>query len=140
MFDFEKLEVYLKAKAFNNQVFDYITVNKNFDRVTRDQLRRASFSIMLNIAAKNEQRNPFHHQPSQHKLRQPAAVERWTAKVTPKAQQCWQGEDADHRQQPRHHDTCGFRIAQQDRFKIGKPECRARPMERVSEKREHCGQ
>lgn len=50
MFDFEKLEVYLKAKSFNNLVFDYLTINKELDRITRDQLRRASFSIMLNIA------------------------------------------------------------------------------------------
>jgi four helix bundle protein len=50
MFDFEKLEVYKKAKAFNNQVYHYLTNNKALDRTTRDQLRRASFSVMLNIA------------------------------------------------------------------------------------------
>jgi four helix bundle protein len=49
MFDFCKLDVYQKAKTF------CILMNKsissgNFDRTTNDQLRRASFSIMLNIA------------------------------------------------------------------------------------------
>ena len=49
MFDFEKLEVYKKAKAFNKSVSCLLS-GKNVDRVTHDQLRRASFSIMLNIA------------------------------------------------------------------------------------------
>jgi len=49
MFDFQKLDVYQKAKAF------CILINKAistgiFDRTTNDQLQRASFSIMLNIA------------------------------------------------------------------------------------------
>ncbi len=50
MFDFEKLEVYRKAKAFNKVIYHYILTNKQLDRTTKDQLRRASFSIMLNIA------------------------------------------------------------------------------------------
>jgi len=49
MFDFQKLEVYQKAKNFNKQI-SRLLINENFDRVTNDQLRRASFSIMLNIA------------------------------------------------------------------------------------------
>jgi four helix bundle protein len=49
MFDFEKLIVYNKAKSFNKTVYAFLSVN-NFDRTTNDQLRRASFSIMLNIA------------------------------------------------------------------------------------------
>ena len=49
MFDFCKLEVYQKAKAFCILMHKMIT-NRNFDRTTNDQLRRASFSIMLNIA------------------------------------------------------------------------------------------
>ncbi len=49
MFDFEKLEVYKKAKEFNKTVATFLK-EKNLDRVTNDQLRRASFSIMLNIA------------------------------------------------------------------------------------------
>ena len=49
MFDFEKLEVYKKAKVFNQSVAAFLK-QSNTDRVTHDQLRRASFSIMLNIA------------------------------------------------------------------------------------------
>lgn len=49
MFDFQKLEVYQKAKLFNKET-STLLFNKKFDRVTNDQLRRASFSIMLNIA------------------------------------------------------------------------------------------
>lgn len=49
MFDFEKLEVYIKAKKFNQSVTKFLDVTK-IDKVTHDQLRRASFSIMLNIA------------------------------------------------------------------------------------------
>ena len=50
MFDFEKLDVYQKAKSFNSQVYRYIRANKHFDPTTKNQLRRASLSIMLNIA------------------------------------------------------------------------------------------
>lgn len=49
MFDFEHLEVYKKAKSFNSSVF-LLLQNATLDHVTNDQLRRASFSIMLNIA------------------------------------------------------------------------------------------
>ena len=49
MFDFQKLQVYEKAKAYNRGIKKLITTTY-FDRVTQDQLRRASFSIMLNIA------------------------------------------------------------------------------------------
>jgi four helix bundle protein len=49
MFDFCKLDVYQKAKAFCILMYKLIS-NRNFDRTTNDQLRRASFSIMLNIA------------------------------------------------------------------------------------------
>src|SRR6187402_2889132 len=50
MFDFEKLDVYQKAKGFNKIVYTFIKANKALDPVTKNQLRRASFSIMLNIA------------------------------------------------------------------------------------------
>ncbi len=50
MFDFEKLDVYQKAKSFNSQIYTYIRSNKNFDPTAKNQLRRASLSIMLNIA------------------------------------------------------------------------------------------
>jgi four helix bundle protein len=49
MFDFEKLEVYSKAKQFNSAVslfLEQAKVSKN----KKDQLERAAFSIMLNIA------------------------------------------------------------------------------------------
>ena len=49
MFDFEKLEVYAKSKQFNAVVslfLEHTRVSKN----KKDQLERAAFSIMLNIA------------------------------------------------------------------------------------------
>lgn len=49
MFDFQKLEVYQKSKNFCKEITATLS-EKLFDRVTNDQLRRASFSIMLNIA------------------------------------------------------------------------------------------
>ena len=49
MFDFEKLTVYNKTKEFNKKVNIFLVSNK-LDRTTNDQLRRVSFSIMLNIA------------------------------------------------------------------------------------------
>jgi four helix bundle protein len=49
MFDFEKLDVYVRAKQFNSEIRVLIK-NTNLDSTTRDQLRRASFSIVLNIA------------------------------------------------------------------------------------------
>lgn len=49
MFDFEKLEVYHKAKQLNIAVSVFLRSSKP-DKVTNDQLSRASFSVMLNIA------------------------------------------------------------------------------------------
>ena len=49
MFDFCKLDVYQKAKSFYILIKKH-SFSKKFDRTTNDQLRRASFSIMLNIA------------------------------------------------------------------------------------------
>ena len=49
MFDFQKLIVYQKTKVFTYQVINLINEN-NFDRIINDQLKRASLSIMLNIA------------------------------------------------------------------------------------------
>jgi len=48
VFDFQKLDVYQKAKSFCKDITATITTQK-FDLTTNDQLRRASFSIMLNI-------------------------------------------------------------------------------------------
>jgi len=49
MFEFEKLDVYKKAKIFNADIRQFIK-NSKLDRTTNDQLRRASFSIVLNLA------------------------------------------------------------------------------------------
>jgi four helix bundle protein len=49
MFDFEKLEVYKKAKAYNKEISLFLKSHK-LDRDEHSQLKRASFSIMLNIA------------------------------------------------------------------------------------------
>jgi four helix bundle protein len=49
MFDFQKLDVYQKAKSFCIEIRGSL-LTKDHDKVTNDQLRRASFSIMLNIA------------------------------------------------------------------------------------------
>jgi four helix bundle protein len=60
MFDFEKLDVYEKAKAFNKMAYNYGLKNNNLNRITKDQLRRASLSIMLNIAeGSNRYSNSF---------------------------------------------------------------------------------
>ena len=48
-FDFENLEVYKKSKKFNKSITRFLKEVK-IDKVTHDQLRRAAFSIMLNIA------------------------------------------------------------------------------------------
>jgi four helix bundle protein len=50
MFGFEKLQVYQMAKEFNLEIRRDILTLKKLDRDTRDQLRRAAMSIMLNIA------------------------------------------------------------------------------------------
>lgn len=49
MFDFEKLDVYKKAKSFNSGIRELLKTTK-LDIPTNDQLRRAAFSIVLNIA------------------------------------------------------------------------------------------
>jgi len=64
MFEFEKLDVYKKAKTFNTGIREFIK-NSKLDSTTRDQLRRASFSIVLNLAegsgrfSKPDRRNFF---------------------------------------------------------------------------------
>jgi four helix bundle protein len=50
MFDFENLEVYKKAKSFNAIVCRTVLKLSTIDSVTKNQLRRASLSIVLNIA------------------------------------------------------------------------------------------
>ena len=49
MFDFQKLEVYRKAKAFNKDVYSLREKN-SFDRIVNARLSRAAFSIMFNNA------------------------------------------------------------------------------------------
>ena len=49
MFDFQKLVVYQRAKAFHVECKRIIQKNK-LDRYVNDQLGRASFSVPLNIA------------------------------------------------------------------------------------------
>ena len=49
MFDFQKLDVYSKAKQYNKSINKFTEQNK-LNHSVKDQLRRASLSIMLNIA------------------------------------------------------------------------------------------
>ncbi len=50
MFGFEKLDVYKKGREFNLEIRKDILSNEKLDKVSKDQLRRAAMSIMLNIA------------------------------------------------------------------------------------------
>jgi len=49
MFDFEKLNVYKKAKEFDLKVLTLICSDKLIEKVIANQLKRASLSIPLNI-------------------------------------------------------------------------------------------
>lgn len=49
-FDFHNLDVYAKAKELNKEVLRFLKENKNIDSYIRDQLKRASISIVINIA------------------------------------------------------------------------------------------
>jgi len=49
MFDFERLTVSTKAKSFNKEVIKLLKQVK-VDAATKNQLRRSSLSIVLNIA------------------------------------------------------------------------------------------
>ena len=50
MFDFEKLKVYQDAKSLNKEILRFLKENKQIDPYIRDQLKRASISIVINIA------------------------------------------------------------------------------------------
>jgi four helix bundle protein len=50
MFDFENLEVYQKVKELNKEILLFLRENKTIDNYLRDQLKRASISIVINIA------------------------------------------------------------------------------------------
>ncbi len=64
MFEFQKLEVYKKAKSFHLNCIEILKENKT-NKTTNDQLKRASFSIALNVAegsgrfSKPDRRNFF---------------------------------------------------------------------------------
>jgi four helix bundle protein len=64
MFEFQNLDVYRKAKSFHMET-KQLLVSIKPDRITRDQLFRASYSIPLNIAegsgrfSKPDRRNFF---------------------------------------------------------------------------------
>ena len=50
MFDFEKLIVYKKATELNLKIYSLLARCPALDKCYKDQLRRAAFSIPLNIA------------------------------------------------------------------------------------------
>lgn len=50
MFDFHNLDVYARAKKLNKEVLQFLKENKHIDSYIRDQLKRASISIVINIA------------------------------------------------------------------------------------------
>lgn len=50
MFDFQKLKVYQKARVVNKEIRGYIKRNRIFDPYYKDQLKRASVNIVMNIA------------------------------------------------------------------------------------------
>jgi four helix bundle protein len=49
MFDFEKLTVYQQTKSLNKEILKFLKETK-LDPFLKDQLKRASISIVLNIA------------------------------------------------------------------------------------------
>jgi four helix bundle protein len=50
MFAYENLEVYRKAYTLNKQIYQLLKTLRTIPRYIKDQLGRASLSIMLNIA------------------------------------------------------------------------------------------
>ncbi len=57
LFDFQKLDVYRKAQRFYVEC-KCITRNKTIERHVKDQLSRASYSIVLNIAEGSGRKSP----------------------------------------------------------------------------------
>ncbi|MFH0947758.1 MAG: four helix bundle protein [Elusimicrobiota bacterium] len=47
MFDFENLDVYKKSKELNKEILKFLKDNKGIDYYLRDQLHRASISIVI---------------------------------------------------------------------------------------------
>jgi four helix bundle protein len=50
MFDFERFDVYQTAKVINREVFRFLREDRQIDLAMKNQLRRASLSVVLNIA------------------------------------------------------------------------------------------
>ena len=50
MFDFEKLTVYQKTNNLNISILKYLHRSKEIDPYLKDQLKRATLSIVLNLA------------------------------------------------------------------------------------------
>lgn len=50
MFDFEQLTVYQRSIGLNKKIFNFLKANPNIDFYLQNQLKRASTSIVLNIA------------------------------------------------------------------------------------------
>jgi four helix bundle protein len=50
MFDFENLEVHKKMRVLNHEILKFLRENKNIDYFLQDQLKRASISMVINVA------------------------------------------------------------------------------------------
>jgi len=50
MFDFEKLNLYQRIRVVAVEIYKFSVVNQNIDSVLKDQLKRSSSSVMLNLA------------------------------------------------------------------------------------------
>lgn len=50
MFDFENLDVYKRAKELSREILKFLKEQRHIDSYLRDQLRRASISVVINIA------------------------------------------------------------------------------------------
>ena len=50
MFDFEKLEVYQQIKKLNIEILTLLNKNKELDLYLKDQLKRATLSVALNLS------------------------------------------------------------------------------------------
>ena len=56
-FDYSDFKVFQKAQHYNLDIYKFLKTSK-LDLGHKDQLRRASFSIMLNTAEGNSRRSP----------------------------------------------------------------------------------